>query len=106
MLTSVDARCSAGQVVVDLAAHRGMDVQFGELVRVEPAGFAGLIVGGGGTADRPREEGYLVLLPDLAIGVRHYVARVRVDADDSGDLDEDSGLLKGLCVPNRKGSLM
>src|SRR5215469_5624916 len=94
--SSVDVRVCPVEVVVQLPPLRGMNVERREVARLDPGDFACLVVDGGLPADRAGEQDHLVLLPDLPVAVLHDMPRVGEDPEDTGDLDQDAGLLTGL----------
>lgn len=67
-----------------------------QVVRVNPAHAVGFIVDRGLAADWAADVHDFELLPDLAVGVRDDVRGVRVDAQEAGDLRDDSGLFLAL----------
>src|SRR5215204_1334107 len=93
---SVHVRVPVVEVVVDLAALGRVDVQLVECVGVDPAHLRCFLGGRGLAADGCAEQGYLVFLADLTVGVLHDVVRVGVDAEEPGDLSFDAGLLAAL----------
>src|SRR6266545_903611 len=91
-------RCAgSGEVVLDAHPHGAVHREGAHRVPADPADLAGLVAGGGCTAERAGGEDDGELLSYLAVaGVEDHVARVGVDADQSGHLDLDAGLLGGL----------
>lgn len=73
-----------------------MDVVLVEVGRLDEADSVGLVVDGGLASDGAADVGVLVLLADFAVGVGDDVVRVGVDAQETGDLGDDAGLLQAF----------
>jgi hypothetical protein len=88
-------RVGAVEVAGDLASHGRVDVESIQFVRGRPTHVVGFAVGCRESPRWPAEQGHLVLLADLPVGVGNDVGRVGEDPDKAGDCNIDPGLLLG-----------
>ena len=72
-------RSRAIQIVIDLTAHRWVDVIAAEVGGCHPSNIAGFLVHRWRPTNRSRQQRDLVFLPDLAVRVGHDVRGIRID---------------------------
>src|SRR5262245_23052988 len=73
-----------------------MYVERAQLAALEPSNLASLVVECRLAAQRPSDQRDLELLPGFSVRVLHDVSGIRVDAQQTGDLRSNPGLLFAL----------